>query len=525
MASESIRIASAAAALRQGVNMGHGVALRQEDRGLTWPELALHIDRLDSALSAAGLGEDAVIAIPGRNTVAAAAACVATIATRRCAAIVNPFQPAAKALDAARDCGAAALMIDESDLDSCAFEASDTVFVITDDGAVHRYQKGVFQPALSPPGTRLILSTSGTTGEPKRIPISDVTLGRAFDEIGLLNRGFGDRPGIDGHWPGLIQYAPLAHIGGALTLLRGVSQGRCVAMLDKFDPWPWAELVAELRPATTGLPPAMMRMVLDSKIASSALSGLVSVWSGSAPVKAEESAAFTQRFGLPVLGNYGATEYCGAVAAWSLDDHRAHHAAKPGATGRILPSIAKARIRGIEDGALLAPGAIGMLELQVHRIGPDWMTTTDLAHLDADGFLYLQGRIDDVIVRGGFKLRPETIAAALRLHPAVRDAAVVGIFDERLGQVPVAAVERAADEAPIDTAQLIAFVKANLPAYFAPVAVREVSALPRTPAMKVDRRAVRALFEEPAPAGLTTSADLPKVRPYLRTTAPSEREP
>ena len=70
-----------------------------------------------------------------------------------------------------------------------------------------------------------------------------------------------------------------------------------------------------------------------------------------------------------------------------------------------------------------------------------WVTTSDLAHLDEDGYLYIDGRADDVIVRGGFKVAPDTVARALRSHAAVHDAAVAGLADERLGQIPVAAVE------------------------------------------------------------------------------------
>src|SRR5690606_26556106 len=100
-----------------------------------------------------------------------------------------------------------------------------------------------------------------------------------------------------------------------------------------------------------------------------------------------------------------------------------------GAMGRALPGVA---LRTGEDGRLeaLAPG-----------LGDDWIRTTDLAEIDADGFVFHRGRADGAIVRGGFKILPESLAEVLHRHPAVREAAVVGADDPRLGQVPVAAVE------------------------------------------------------------------------------------
>ena len=215
----------------------------------------------------------------------------------------------------------------------------------------------------------------------------------------------------------------------------------------------------------------------------------------SAPVKPETTQAFTDRYGLPVLGNYGATEFCGPVATWSLADYRSYHAEKLGATGRILSSVASARVRAQNSGELLPPGAIGVLEMQVGRVGPEWLATTGLAHIDADGFLYLHGRSDDSIIRGGFKLAPDTIVQALREHPSIRDAAVVGIPHQRLGQVPVAAIEPMERGIEIAECDVLAFVKQRLPAYFVPVAIRTVAMLPRTPAMKLDRPAIRALFD------------------------------
>ena len=132
-------------------------------------------------------------------------------------------------------------------------------------------------------------------------------------------------------------------------------------------------------------------------------------------------------------------------------------------------------------------GKVGVLEVQVYRIGPDWMRTSDLASVDADNFLYFHGRADDAINRGGFKIVPSVIADALRRHPAVGDVAVVALPDERLGEVPVAAVELrpGALTAALEGDALLDFARAELVAYQVPTEIKVVKTLPRTPSFKV----------------------------------------
>ncbi|MDT0488455.1 AMP-binding enzyme, partial [Streptomyces doebereineriae] len=110
-------------------------------------------------------------------------------------------------------------------------------------------------------------------------------------------------------------------------------------------------------------------------------------------------------------------------------------------------------------------------------------------------FLYIDGRADDVIVRGGFKVAPETVVRALRTHPAVADAAVAPIPDRRLGQIPVAAVELRPG-AEIDGEALRQHCRTVLTPYEVPAQVFVVDALPRGAALKVDRRRLLAMLAE-----------------------------
>jgi acyl-CoA synthetase (AMP-forming)/AMP-acid ligase II len=129
------------------------------------------------------------------------------------------------------------------------------------------------------------------------------------------------------------------------------------------------------------------------------------------------------------------------------------------------------------------------------RIGSDWIHTSDLAVVDRDGFLFHRGRADGAIIRGGFKLLPETIERALLLDPAVSCVAVVGLSDPRLGQVPAAAVQLRPGTPHPTPEELESHLREHVYATHIPVAWRIVNTLPRTPSLKVDNAAVRGLFE------------------------------
>ena len=167
-----------------------------------------------------------------------------------------------------------------------------------------------------------------------------------------------------------------------------------------------------------------------------------------------------------------------------------------GSVGRLNKG-AEARLIDPESGAALDRGAEGLLELRAPNIGNgrDWVRTTDLATIDADDFLWIRGRHDGAIVRGGFKVLPDDVVKAIQAHPAVREAAVTGLADRRLGQVPVAAwIARSGVAAP-DEETLRAWLKERLMPYQVPVRLKRVDELPRTPSMKVSQPALKALFE------------------------------
>jgi len=240
-------------------------------------------------------------------------------------------------------------------------------------------------------------------------------------------------------------------------------------------------------------------MVYDADLDSADLASVRSVVSGTAPLDPDLAEAFTQKYGVPVLTSYAATEFGGGVAGWNLRDYEQFARDKRGSVGRAHAGC-ELRVADPDDGHVLPHDAVGLLEVRAEQIDPDrWIRTTDLARLDADGFLWIVGRADQTILRGGFKVQPEVVRAVLVQHPTVADAVVFGVDDARLGQVPVAVVE-CRPGATLDADALLAFAGDRLARYEIPVTVRFVDALTRTASAKVDLATVRAehLAQEPA---------------------------
>jgi acyl-coenzyme A synthetase/AMP-(fatty) acid ligase len=337
--------------------------------------------------------------------------------------------------------------------------------------------------------------TSGTTGEPKRVDLSYEMLARSLAGAKHYEskRGAGSklRSGV------AVIHSPLVHVAGLFRVLQCVMDGRAFALLERFTVEGWVDAVRRHRPATASLVPAALRMVLESDVERADLASLRSVISGTAPLSAADADAFTARFGIPVLASYGATEFGGGVAGWNLADHQQFWAAKRGSVGRAHPGCAL-RVVDPASGSVLGADAEGLLEVKAAQLGAGgaWVRTTDLARIDADGFVWILGRADQVIIRGGFKVRPDAVRDALERHPGVRGAAVVSRADARLGAVPVAAVELRRGQAPLSPHDLIEHASATLSRYELPAEIRFVDELPRTASEKVDLAAVTALFAE-----------------------------
>ncbi len=251
------------------------------------------------------------------------------------------------------------------------------------------------------------------------------------------------------------------------------------------------------RPRTVSLVPAALRTVLHSDLPRADLESIRTVTCGTAPLSADDADAFTEKYGIPVLTSYAATEFGGGVAGWTLPDYQRYWRAKRGSVGRANPG---AQLRVVtDDGTTLGPDEVGLLEVKPGQLGPSaqWMRTTDMARIDADGFVWIVGRADQAIIRGGFKVMPDDVRTALEGHPAVAGAAVIGRSDKRLGATPVAMVELR-DPASTDADTLVRYLRKRLARYEIPTQIAIVDTIPRTPSGKADLCAIRRFFSEAA---------------------------
>lgn len=336
-------------------------------------------------------------------------------------------------------------------------------------------------------GVAVRMLTSGTTGPPKRIDLTYDMLARS-----VIGTDFDAAPSPTEPRRGVaIVNAPLVHIGGVFRVLQCVCEARSFALLDRFEIDRWADAVRRHRPQAVSLVPAALRTVLHSHLTRDDLQSIRAVTSGTAPLSAEDADAFTDKFGIPVLTSYAATEFGGGVAGWSLGDYQKYWHTKRGSVGRATLG---AQLRVVDDnGTPVADNQPGLLEVRPGQLGPsgDWMRTTDMARIDADGFLWILGRADQAIIRGGFKVMPDDVRTALESHPAVQGAAVVGRPDRRLGETPVAMVEL---RETVEVATLLDHLRTRLARYEIPTDIAIVGQIPRTPSGKTDLTAVRGHF-------------------------------
>lgn len=459
---------------------------------------------LDAVLRDAGLAAGTRVGVVLRNRPGSAAAAVAVLATGRTLVTMSPFLPdVAFAADITGQ-RTPVVIAEAEDWDRPglreAVAATGCAGLLISTGAEPalrpvvpgRPDGGRFHP--SPPDVAVEMLTSGTTGLPKRVMLRYANLEAAVDGAARFafaaDREVRLRAGI------ALATNPLVHISGLWTVLQSMAEGRRIALLERFAVDPWLELVREHRPAVVVLPPTAVRMTLDAGVDPDALSSVRAVISGSAPLSPELAEAFEATYGVPVLPVYGATEFTGPVAGWTLEDHRRYRTAKRGSVGRAYPGF-ELRVVGGDDRPIPA-GVEGLLAVRGAQVGaaerPDgWVRTTDRAWMDEDGFIWIVGRADDVIIRGGFKVDPGEVRTVLEEHPAVREAAVVALNDARLGQVPAAAV--IVDAVPVTEEELIHWVRGRLEPYKAPTRILFVDDFPRTPSMKVSQPAVRALLE------------------------------
>jgi len=334
----------------------------------------------------------------------------------------------------------------------------------------------------------LLQFTSGTTGTPKPVPLRHATVLDLIDRLlsKLRNNSDAAQPKEKrAPMPNLVPLS-LSLWAGIYQVLFAFRAGSGVVLMERFTAGEFATLVKRHQLRSTVLPPAALTMVLHEPTVTD-LSPLRIVRSITAPLSPVQAAAFRDKFGVLVLNSYGQTELGGEVVGWSAADAREWGETKLGSVGRALPGI---DVTIADDEVLVRTPTTAARKIDPafwDRLTADgWFHTGDLGWLDDDGFLWLDGRVSDMINRGGLKVFPGTVEDVLLAAAGVREAAVVGVPDERLGEVPWAFVVRLDDT--VTEESLSAWCRERLTPYRVPARIVFVDRLPRNEVGKVVKR-------------------------------------
>ena len=467
-----------------------------------WGDLTAIINGIERIFEDEGIEPGTRVGGLLRNTPEIAALILALITGDRCVVTLNPLMPDDKLVGeiAALQLPVLVAMSDDwkrADIAAAAKRAGLLGIEIIPGAAepvriVIPRGEGAFR--IDADGVAIEMLTSGTTGTPKRVPL----MAENFAEMILDAAHFENR---DPDAPPRLRNAvsilntPFSHIGGIFGLFNCLSAGRKACMLDRFQVETFVDAIERHRPRITGAPPAALRMLLDADVPKEKLSSLMAFRTSTAPLDPDLADEFQAKYGVPVLQNYGATEFAGGVAGWTIDDYRRFPTQKRGSVGKMNPGV-DGRVVDQESGAPVPHGTPGLLELRARHLGDgqSWLRTTDIARMDEDQYLWILGRADNAIIRGGFKVIPDDVVRAMETHPAIIEACVLALPDARLGQVPVAAYrERSGKQVGED--ELRSFLREKLAPYQVPVRFLRLEEFPRTPSMKVSQPELRKLFE------------------------------
>ncbi|MBV1893627.1 MAG: AMP-binding protein [Ilumatobacteraceae bacterium] len=344
------------------------------------------------------------------------------------------------------------------------------------------------------PGVALVLWTSGTSGNPKPVLHTHAAYVELLDRVlGPLQGGSAKaarKPAAN-----LIPVS-MALNAGVYNAMFGMRAGAPLVIMDRFSAQGFIELVQRHAIRSSVLPPAAMNELLDQEIDD--LSPLRYIRSITAPLTPVLARRFTERFGVIVLNGYGQSEI-GEVIGWTAADAKSHPD-KIGAVGRPHPGV-DIRIDAPDDngvGELLvnppsrATGYASDDDLADRLTADGFVRTGDLARVDNEGFVWIEGRLGDVINRGGNKVFPAHVEEALMAVDGVVDAAVVAGPDERLGEIPIAFVVTDRD---VSDDELETTCRTHLAPYKVPDSYQHVESLPRNEIGKILRRDLIARLE------------------------------
>jgi fatty-acyl-CoA synthase len=353
---------------------------------------------------------------------------------------------------------------------------------------------------VDPEAIAVLLYTSGTTGEPKAAVLRHRHLASyVISTVEFM--------GADQDHAALVSVPPY-HVAGMATILTSVYGGRRLVYLPQFDPQAWVDLARDEGVSHAMVVPTMLGRILDVVEARGEKLGSLlhlAYGGGRMPTPVLER-ALTLLPSVGFVNAYGLTETASTIATLGPDDHREAFGsddpavrARLGSVGRPLPTL-EVEIRD-EDGKPLPAGERGEIHVRGEQVAGEyigrsvltadgWFPTNDAGWLDDGGFLFVEGRLDDVIVRGAENLSPGEIEDTLLTHPAVRDAGVVGVPDQEWGETVAAAVVLEPG-AGATVEELQDWVRARLRSSRTPTVIEFRAELPYNETGKLLRRVLR----------------------------------
>jgi fatty-acyl-CoA synthase len=482
------------------------VAIEFGEQRITYAELDARSEALSCALLRLGLSRgDRVASLTGNSPehvelffASAKAGLVLTPLSRRSAAAELAYQLA--------NAEPAALFV-EPPLDSLA----DAALAGTDwkprrlvlaraelDALTSEHPERELDAAVDDGDDLLLLYTSGTTGRPKGVRLThrncfwtNLSLDRTSEMSGAEV---------------VLQVLPQFHVAGwNVQPLLAWWKGATVILEPAFDPGRVLELVERRRITTMmGVPANYLFMATDPRFGDADLSSLRQAIVGGAPMPEPLLQTWHER-GVAIIQGYGLTEASPNVLCLPAEEA----ARRLGSAGKPYPHVevgladpdSGALIVGPGSGELLVRGPAVFAGYWRDQAATDatlrdgWLHTGDIAERDAEGFYRIRDRLKDMYISGGENVYPAEIEAVLHEHPAVADAAVVGMPDERWGEVGLAVVVPRAGRSA-DEAELLAFCRGRLAAFKAPRSVRFAEELPRSPSGKLVKRELRERFQK-----------------------------
>jgi acyl-CoA synthetase (AMP-forming)/AMP-acid ligase II len=356
--------------------------------------------------------------------------------------------------------------------------------------------------------TSILMYTSGTTGRPKGVLLTH------GDFVGYV---CGHTELADGTPRGAaLLCVPLYHIAGITVMLTSVFAGRTLVLLPQFEPTAWLETVQRERITHAFLVPTMLKRLLDHPdFARYDCSSLQVLGYGAAPMPLPVIRRAIEMFPKTVgfVNAFGQTETTATVTMLLPDDHRLEgppaeverKLRRLASIGRPLPDV---EVKIVDaSGAEVPRGTVGEIVVRTPRlmkgyvssgeavaapIVDGWLHTRDLGWMDEDGYLYLAGRQDDLIIRGGENISPAEVEAVLHAHPEIAEAAVIGVPDVEWGERVMAIVVRRPGS-DLTAAAVMEWCRQRLASFKKPEEVRFVDELPRNALGKVLRQELRAM--------------------------------